>query len=99
MVDSGQSVTISPRGDLGLCEHYIDRDFIGHIDSPYKKDKQIVQSWRDYVKPIEICKDCPIYPQCLKMKKCPDEILCEEHQKNYWIEHYKLAVKCEYLMK
>lgn len=99
MCDSGDTVTISPNGDLGICEHYIDREFIGHINNPYKKDFDIIKSWRNYVKLIDICHDCPTLPQCLKMNKCPDEVACEQYQKNYWIEHYKLAMISEWRMR
>ena len=90
MVDSGNAVTITPKGDIGLCEHYIDKNFISHIDNPCKKDFDIIKSWRNYVEANEFCKDCPVRPVCLKMHQCPDQVPCEEHQKNYWIEHYKL---------
>lgn len=96
MVDSGNSITIGPKGDIGLCEHYIDRDFMSHIDNPLEKDFSIIHSWRDYVQPNEFCKDCPVFPGCLKMKKCPDEVPCEEFQKNYWIEHFKLNLISNY---
>lgn len=79
MVDSGDTVTISPKGDIGVCEHYIDRNFVSHIDNPLEKNMDVIRSWRNYVKSTEICDDCPIYPQCLKMKGCPDETACEEH--------------------
>ena len=98
MVDSGNAVTISPNGDIGLCEHYIDRDFISHINNPLDKNFDIIKSWRNYVKPNEFCKDCVLYPECLKMQKCPDEVPCEEHQKNYWIQHYKLNLKSNYII-
>lgn len=98
MVDTGESVTISPKGDLGMCEHYIDRDFIGHIDKPYEKNFDIIKSWRNYVEPTKFCDDCPLYPVCLKMKGCPDEVPCDEYQKNYWIEHYKLDLLSNYIM-
>lgn len=98
MVDTGESVTISPKGDLGMCEHYIDRDFIGHIDKPYEKNFDIIKSWRNYVEPTKFCDDCSLYPVCLKMKGCPDEVPCDEYQKNYWIEHYKLDLLSNYIM-
>ena len=98
MVDSGDSITISPKGEVGLCEHYIDSGFIGHIDIPYERDMDIIKSWRNYTERTELCQNCPIYPQCLKMQKCPDEIACDEHQKNYWIEHYKLAIRGRWIM-
>jgi radical SAM protein with 4Fe4S-binding SPASM domain len=98
MVDTGDTVTISPRGDLGICEHYVDKDFVSHIDNPYEKDFNIIKSWRNYVPVSDYCKDCPVYPVCLKMKGCPDEVPCEEYQKNYWIEHYKLDMVGKYIM-
>lgn len=98
MVDTGSTVTINPKGDLGMCEHYIDRNFVGHIDRPYEKNMDIIKGWREYIPATELCNDCPIYPQCLKMKGCPDEIPCEEHQKKYWIEHNKLAIQGEWIM-
>lgn len=98
MVDSGDSITISPKGEVGLCEHYIDSGFIGHIDIPYERDMDIIKSWRNYTERTELCQDCPLYPQCLKMQKCPDEMACDEHQKNYWIEHYKLAIRGRWIM-
>ena len=89
MVDSGDAITINPRGDIGICEHYIDKNFIGHIDTPYEKDMEVLKAWRDYSAYTEICDDCQAYPQCLRVKQCPDEVPCEKHQKNYWLEHYK----------
>ena len=98
MADSGDAVTISPRGDLGVCEHYVDKDFIGHIDRPYEKNFDIIRSWREYTPATELCSDCPLYPTCLRMKGCPDEKICDEYQKIYWIEHYKLDLLSNYIM-
>lgn len=79
MVDSGEAITINPRGDIGICEHYIDKNFIGHIDTPYEKDMEVLKAWRDYTAYTEICDDCQAYPQCLRVKQCPDEVPCEKH--------------------
>lgn len=98
MVDSGNTITIGPKGDIGLCEHYIDKGFISHINNPTEKNFEVIKSWRDYVKPNEFCKGCVVYPVCCKMTKCPDEIPCEEYQRNYWIEHYKLTLECDLKM-
>ena len=32
MADSGNAVTILPGGEIGLCEHFSETEFIGHID-------------------------------------------------------------------
>lgn len=87
MVDSGDGVIISPNGDLGVCEHYIDRDFFSHIDTPLEKDMDILKSWRDYTEYTKLCNNCPLYPSCLRMKKCPDESICDDYQKEYMIKH------------
>lgn len=92
MVDSGDGVIIGPNGDLGVCEHYIDRDFFSHIDDPSKKDMEILKSWRDYSEYTELCKDCPIYPACQRMKKCPDEMICDKYQKDYMIKHHQMCL-------
>ena len=89
MVDGGDGVVISPNGDLGVCEHYIDSDFFSHIDNPSEKNMDILKSWRNYSEYTELCDNCPIYPICLRMKKCPDENICDQYQKEYVIDHYK----------
>ena len=99
MVDSGSGVIIGPNGDLGVCEHYIDRDFFSHIDNPSEKNMEILQSWRDYSEYTELCNDCPIYPACQRMKKCPDEMVCDTYQKNYMIEHHKMCLLDVYLQR
>lgn len=93
MVDSGDGVIISPNGDLGVCEHFIDSDFFSHVDNPSEKDMEILKSWRNYSEYGELCNNCPIYPICLRMTRCPDENACDEHQKAYMIEHYRKCLK------
>lgn len=93
MVDSGTGVMISPDGNIGLCEHYIDSDFFSHIDSPEKKDWDIIKSWRDYRPAQDICKTCPLYPTCLKMTKCSDEIDCDKAEQEYLIYKEKEGMK------
>ena len=85
MVDNGRNVTISPNGDLGLCEHYVDSDFWGHIDddSNEKRDWSIIYSWRDYQPALDICYDCPVYPSCIRTKKCLDLRTCHPMHKEF----------------
>lgn len=92
-VDSGDGVTISPSGDLGLCEHYIDSDFWGHIDNPIDKNMDIIKEWRNYSPNTEICNNCPLVPNCVRMTKCPDEVNCSEQEKDYMLFCLELALK------
>lgn len=98
MVDSGNGVIISPNGDIGLCEHYIDSDFISHIDNPLQKNWNIIKSWRNYVEPSSLCNDCPLFPTCLKMHKCPDETTCDVYEKEYKIDLVKKDMKIRYAL-
>lgn len=99
MVDGGDGVIIGPNGDLGVCEHYIDKDFFSHIDDPSKKDMEVLKSWRDYSEYTELCSDCPIYPACQRMKKCPDEMICDKYQKDYMIKHHQMCLLDLYLQQ
>ena len=96
MVDAGNGVMISPDGNVGLCEHYIDSDFFSHIDTPDQKDWAIIKSWRNYKPAQEMCKTCPLYPACLKVIKCSDEMDCDEAQKQYNLFRERMAMHLEW---
>lgn len=85
MADDGNSVTISPDGDLGTCEHLIDSHFWGNINNPLKKNFDNLKIWRDYEKPLNICKDCPIYPSCTRPTQCKEMRKCDEQYKEWRI--------------
>lgn len=89
IADSGNSVLISPNGDLGTCEHYISSDFWGHINEPNKKDFEILNGWRLYEKPWEGCKDCPIYGSCLRPSKCKEIRKCDKRYKEWFVRKAK----------
>lgn len=94
MVDGAYNVTISPNGELGLCEHYVDSDFWGHIDddSAEKRDWSIIHSWREYVEPNEVCKECPRYPSCIRVKKCLDLKDCSIYHRDFQLRHEEQAM-------
>lgn len=96
MVDGGNGVIISPNGDLGLCEHYINSRFFSHIDNPLEKDFDEIRSWRNYGDGGQHCNDCPIYPICLKMKDCPDDFECEDIIYKHWINHTEKDMEYTY---
>lgn len=69
MADSGSHLTILPDGKLGLCGLHDHDDFIGHLDHE-GFDTQLVQDYRERCEPIEACRTCFYYPECLRLKKC-----------------------------
>lgn len=86
MVDSGDSVLINEKGELGLCEHYVHDFMFSTLDHPEIKDYNVINSWFDYVKTdSDRCKECKIRPICLKMHKCTDQNVCDEYMQKYYI--------------
>ncbi len=75
MADSGKSVTILPDGHIGLCEHFSEDEFIGHIDKE-GFDEKVVQSWKERTPEIPECAECVLYPECIQLKKCPNGGKC-----------------------
>lgn len=78
MADSGNAVVIVPDGHIGLCEHYPESEFIGHIDSP-DFDNAMLASWRALRDELPECSDCFYYPECVNLKKCTSSPKCCVH--------------------
>ncbi len=86
MADSDKALTILPDGSLGLCEHYSEDNFVGHIDRE-GLDEQMVRSFHECWEPIEDCSGCFFYPECIRLKKCVESEMCfpeiqEEHRQD-----------------
>lgn len=83
MADSGSTLTILPGGELGLCDHYSENNFVGHIDRE-GLDEQVVRSFRETWPAIEECRTCFRYPECIRLKKCEEQEDCfdESRQKS-----------------
>lgn len=96
LVDSESGVTISPNGDLGLCEHYINSKFIGHVDNPLNLNFDNIKVWRDFIKKEGICDSCILKAQCLKVTGCPDARRCGEAERDYQISKTKLEILNNY---
>lgn len=73
MADSGCMVTILPDGQLGLCENYDHSGFIGSLDDP-GPDETVLAEMRELRDEIPACADCPLYPGCIRLRKCPNQI-------------------------
>lgn len=95
MADSGNSVVIVPDGHLGLCEHYTDSEFVGHINSP-EWDQAMVSSWRERSDPIAECADCFYFPECFHLKKCTGRMECFEHARKAIRHDVEQAMLNEY---
>ena len=68
--DSDSATTVTPEGMLGKCNSCINGTIWGSIYSG-EMDKELLRQWRERKPPEAACKTCAIYPQCLRLKKCP----------------------------
>lgn len=94
MVDGGNSLNIHPDGTLGLCEHYIDSDILGNIEDDVY-DMDIIHSWREYITD-DFCKNCPIYPSCIRVTKCNDLKSCDVWFQKFRLRHSLLDLETTY---
>ena len=95
MADGGSARVIAPKGDIGLCEHYTDCEFIGHIDRE-DIDKAMVESWKELSPEIPECNDCFYYPGCVKLKKCTANSTCYRHEREANLREIKRSMLHEY---
>lgn len=75
MADSGKSLTVLPNGELGLCEHFSEDNFVGHIDMD-GLDEVVVKQFQEQWEATEACEDCTFYPECIRLKKCIESKEC-----------------------
>ena len=92
--DNGESVIIVPDGHLGKCEHCIDREFFGHIDSE-ERDEAIIRKFKEHRADIEVCATCFYYPQCIRLVMCEKYFCSPEYQQEHLHETME-AMKYEY---
>lgn len=78
MADDDGSITILPDGRIGKCEHFSESEFIGSIYDNVL-DTEMIQSWKQQIDDQLECAKCPLYPQCIRLKKCEwEQFGCSE---------------------
>lgn len=95
MADSGRSVTILPDGHIGLCEHFSEEEFIGHIDQE-GFDEEVVKSWKERMPELPECAECVLYSECIQLKKCPNGGKCFPAMREERIRKLKRQMLNEY---
>jgi len=93
MADSGKSILIAPTGDIGLCEHYSEDHFISHIDSDDVVDAAMVAKFRERRDEIGLCDNCPVYPQCIRLKMCEESAICTPEKVENHVNQIKFAME------
>ena len=95
MADAGNTVVVTPDGHLGVCEHFSETELIGHLDSP-ERDQAVIDSFRQRCQELPACATCFYYPECLRLKKCPDLIPCIEPERRSIRQQMERTVRNEY---
>ena len=95
MADDDHSIVITPNGDLGVCEHFSESEFIGNLDSE-QRDQAVIQSFCQRCDEIPECDTCFYYPQCVRLKKCPDLIPCIQPERDNLRKKIHTAMINEY---
>lgn len=96
ITDDKRSITILPNGKIGLCEHYTEDKFFSDITTPEIADKNIIKELREYHDDLLICKECPYYPRCIRLKCCPEDQVCNKFLMEYNIDRLKDMALSEY---
>lgn len=79
MADSDTSIVISPEGTLAKCQHFSGVEVRGDI---YRGiyHKEAAEAWKEKCSPLPECDSCAVYPDCIRIKKCPDEKECNPNE-------------------
>ena len=93
--DDGSRVVIAPDGHLGKCEHCIDREFFGHIDSE-ERNEAILRKFKERRADIEACATCFYYPQCIRLVMCHTDTICSSVKQQEHLYNMREAMKYEY---
>ncbi|MBQ3557098.1 MAG: 4Fe-4S cluster-binding domain-containing protein [Oscillospiraceae bacterium] len=102
MADNDKCITIVPDGNIGVCEHYSETEFVGHLDRE-GFDAEMVAAWKQTMPEVPECADCFYYPECYKLKKCLNESVCypvfrrnqEEKVRQRMLNTYEKWLKAE----
>jgi radical SAM protein with 4Fe4S-binding SPASM domain len=95
MADSGNAVTITPTGYIGLCDHYSESEFIGHIKED-GFDTSVIRSWQETEPEIPECATCFYLPECIRLKKCAYRRVCFAELRNGRLRKQKRQMRNEY---
>lgn len=70
------SVIIFPDGNIGLCEHEWEQQYIGNVHDPTFFYKSEIENWNKYNMPTTKCAECCLFSDCLKLEKCETNYQC-----------------------
>lgn len=84
MADGDRALTILPDGSLGLCDHYSEDNFVGHLGRE-GLDEAAVRRFRERREPVGECASCFRYPACIRLKMCEESRECFPEMRAQWL--------------
>lgn len=98
MADDGISIVVMPGGEIGLCEHHCDDEYIGTIyDDEWNQDK--IRKWKELEVDSQDCPECFYRPFCSRLKHCPGKTPCTEPWREYLKKKVIIAMESAYKQK
>ncbi len=91
MADSPSAIAIHPNGKLVKCNENSEDDFCGDVINgitDIEKSLSYKERWPEFEK----CAACPIYPNCIRPKKCLEEESCFPETQDFRIRKLKKAI-------
>lgn len=94
MSDNDSTRVIYPDGTIGKCENKSSLDGIGDI----YRDISDKTSEAQYKETVDIpeCNDCPLFPNCVTLKVCPETGKCSKLKLKWKIDQYTNLMKNQY---
>ena len=94
MADTDSSAIITPDGKLAKCEHRLEES-VGDLESDYT-EPELIASWKETTE-IPECSDCPLFPGCVRLKKCTSAGKCILEHRNNETEKLRFSMRLLHL--
>ena len=95
IADNDRAVVVLPDGQLGCCEHFLESEIFGNINSE-EQNKTLLSDWKERIPSGDECSDCSYYPQCYRLKKCPVGQACTGIERKITEERLRSQIRNEY---
>lgn len=95
MADSRKSRVVLPDGKVSLCQHYNESEVCGSIYTN-KMDREKVSEWSKRTVETSECRECAMYPICIRLEKCPNEVQCSIGERKFNERKIRSAMLWEY---
>lgn len=98
MADSPSTVTITPLGNLGKCEHFSEDEFVGTLKDGITEPRKVAE-FSEKANSHELCKGCAAYPVCVELKKCPTNARAACNEGKRYINNVHIRRQLRYTYK